>query len=103
MNNEKTSTNNPLNAVHTGRMTASQWLIVLICLGLLALDGYDVLSISFAAPGMTEEWGLSKAALGVILPLELLGKAKSIKARRLDELCSGKYKIFISTCPDTLF
>jgi len=75
MNNETTSTNNPLNAVHTGRMTASQWLIVLICLGLLALDGYDVLSISFAAPGMTEEWGLSKAALGVILPLELLGMA----------------------------
>jgi len=34
-----------------------------------------ILSISFAAPGMTEEWGLSKAALGVILPLELLGIA----------------------------
>jgi len=65
----------PLESVKSGKMHRSQWFIVLICLGLLALDGYDVLSISFAAPGMTEEWGLSKAALGVILPLELLGMA----------------------------
>ena len=65
----------PLAPIDHGKMGAGQWLIVIICLGLLALDGYDVLSISFAAPGMTEEWGLSKKALGVILPLELLGMA----------------------------
>jgi MFS family permease len=52
-----------------------QWGIVVICIGVLALDGYDVLSIAFAAPGLAEEWGLSKAALGIILPLELVGMA----------------------------
>jgi len=67
--------NDPNRLLDTAPMKSRQWLIVVICLGLMALDGYDVLSISFAAPGMTEEWGLSKAALGVILPLELLGIA----------------------------
>ena len=46
-----------------------------ICIGILALDGYDVLSIAFAAPGITAEWGLSKATLGLVLSLELIGMA----------------------------
>jgi predicted MFS family arabinose efflux permease len=75
MSNTQNNICGPLDSINNGAMKSGQWLIVAICLGLLALDGYDVLSISFAAPGMTEEWGLSKAALGVILPLELLGMA----------------------------
>ena len=66
---------NPLEQLKTERMGIGQWFIVFICVGILALDGYDVLSIAFAAPGMTAEWGLSKAALGFILPLELIGMA----------------------------
>ena len=65
----------PSEILDVAPMRFRQWIIALLCLGLLALDGYDVLSISFAAPGLTEEWGLSKAALGVLLPLELLGIA----------------------------
>jgi len=56
-------------------MGVGQWVIVLICIGTLALDGYDVLSIAFAAPGITQEWGLSKAVLGIVLSLELAGMA----------------------------
>ena len=47
-------------------MKIGQWYVVAICIGILALDGYDVLSIAFAAPGITAEWGLSKAALGIV-------------------------------------
>ena len=75
MNSEGNTLRGPLHSIESNKMNSGQWIIVAICLGLLALDGYDVLAISFAAPGMTEEWGLSKAALGVILPLELLGMA----------------------------
>lgn len=67
--------NCPIKTLQDQPMAKSQWLIVAICIGILAMDGYDVLSIAFAAPGMTAEWNLSKAALGVILPLELLGMA----------------------------
>ena len=56
-------------------MGKGQWAVVAICIGILALDGYDVLSIAFAAPGITQEWDISKATLGVVLSLELMGMA----------------------------
>ena len=56
-------------------MKTGQWCVVVICIGIMALDGYDVLSIAFAAPGISVEWGLSKATLGIILSLELVGMA----------------------------
>jgi len=66
---------NPSELLDRAPMQSRQWLIVLLCIGLMALDGYDVLAISFALPGMTAEWGLSNALKGIILPLELLGMA----------------------------
>ncbi|RIV83027.1 MFS transporter [Aurantiacibacter xanthus] len=38
-----------------------------------ALDGFDVLSSAFAAPGISAEWGIERAALGVVLSAELVG------------------------------
>jgi len=38
-----------------------------------ALDGFDVLSSAFAAPGITKEWGILRSALGVMLSAELVG------------------------------
>jgi len=40
-----------------------------------ALDGFDVLSISFASPGIASEWGIDRAALGIVLSMELFGMA----------------------------
>ena len=40
-----------------------------------ALDGFDVLSISFASPGIATEWGIDRAALGIVLSMELFGMA----------------------------
>ncbi|WNC67020.1 MFS transporter [Thalassotalea nanhaiensis] len=64
-----------LERIQQEPMKIGQWYVVAICIGILALDGYDVLAIAFAAPGMTAEWGLSKAVLGIILPMELVGMA----------------------------
>ena len=46
-----------------------------LCVALNALDGFDVLSISFASPGIAQEWHVGKAALGVVLAMELAGMA----------------------------
>lgn len=54
-------------------MTRLQIAAVAICIMLNALDGFDVLAISFSAPGITSEWGISRAALGVVLAMELVG------------------------------
>ena len=45
-------------------------IAVLFCLN--ALDGFDALAISFAAPGITHEWGTPPQALGVVISLGLL-------------------------------
>ena len=66
---------NALERLKSDPMSVGQWVIVAICIGALALDGYDILSIAFAAPGITQEWGLSKSVLGVVLSIELAGMA----------------------------
>jgi benzoate transport len=54
-------------------MKPLQVTAVAICIILNALDGFDVLAISFSAPGIAAEWGISRAELGVVLAIELLG------------------------------
>lgn len=59
---------------HTA-MNGFQIAAVAICILLNALDGFDVLAISFAAPGIASEWGINRAQLGVVLAMELVGMA----------------------------
>jgi benzoate transport len=54
-------------------MRMPQVVVVAITTALLALDGFDVLSISFASPGIASEWGIDRAALGFVLSMELIG------------------------------
>lgn len=65
----------PKAIVDDGAMKVAQWLAVLATVGLNALDGFDVLSISFASPGIAKDWGIDKATLGWVLSTELLGMA----------------------------
>jgi MFS family permease len=48
---------------------------VAITVALSALDGYDVLSATFAAPAITAAWGVGKGALGIVLASGLAGMA----------------------------
>ena len=54
-------------------MTMAQYVVVAITVLLNAMDGFDVLSIAFASPGIAREWGVTRAALGVVLSMELIG------------------------------
>ncbi|WP_439646572.1 MFS transporter [Sphingomonas soli] len=56
-------------------MSRFQWGVVAVMVGLNALDGFDVLSISFASPGIAKAWGIDRAALGLVLSMELIGMA----------------------------
>jgi benzoate transport len=56
-------------------MSRLQVAVVAITIALNALDGFDVLSISFASPGIADEWGIDRAALGIVLSMELIGMA----------------------------
>jgi benzoate transport len=56
-------------------MRRLQIWVVAITTGLSALDGFDVLAISFASPGIAREWQIDRAALGIVLSMELFGMA----------------------------
>jgi len=63
----------PKSIIDHGAMSVSQWLAVVVTVGLNALDGFDVLSISFASPGIATDWGVDRATLGWVLSMELVG------------------------------
>lgn len=56
-------------------MSRAQIIVIAVTFFLNALDGFDVLSISFASPGIAEEWGMDRAGLGIVLSMELFGMA----------------------------
>jgi benzoate transport len=59
-----------LNQSPMGRL---QIFIIALTLGLNAMDGIDVLSISLAAPSLAKLWGLSEFLVGVTTIMELVG------------------------------
>ena len=66
-------TNDPREIIRSTPMSAAQWIAVVLMIALNALDGFDVLSSAFAAPGIAKEWGIARDALGVVLAMELVG------------------------------
>jgi len=64
---------NPISVINDTPMGARQWIVIILMVLLNALDGFDVLSSAFAAPGITAEWGIERAELGIVLSAELVG------------------------------
>ncbi|MXP25601.1 MFS transporter [Altererythrobacter indicus] len=67
--------NDPREILNHEPMRWLQIVAVTLCVLLNALDGFDVLAISFASPGIAAEWGIDRAALGLVLSMELIGMA----------------------------
>jgi benzoate transport len=65
----------PLKIIDASAMSRVQIAAVFSMIALNALDGFDVLAISFASPGIAAEWGIDRAALGIVLAMELFGMA----------------------------
>jgi len=63
----------PADTIATSPMTRFQIMVIMILIFLNGLDGFDVLAISFAAPGIAEEWGIDRSMLGFVLAMELIG------------------------------
>lgn len=56
-------------------MHRAQVLVVGLCVLLNALDGFDVLAVTFAAPGIAADWAISRTALGAVISAGLAGMA----------------------------
>ncbi len=66
-------TADPREVIAKSPMSAIQVAVIAITIGLNALDGFDVLAISFASPGIARDWHIDRAALGMVLSMELAG------------------------------
>ena len=56
-------------------MSRFQVLAVAVCLTINMLDGYDVLVMSFAAPFVASDWGVSDTITGLLLSASPIGMA----------------------------
>ena len=68
--------NDPRSLLATSAMSQLQIIVCTVTVFLNALDGFDLLAISFATPGIMKEFGLKASTeLGVVLAADLLGMA----------------------------
>ena len=65
--------NDPREMVDRGPMSPLQIAVVAITVLMNGIDGFDVLSISFAAPGIAKEWNVPLGDLGIVMSMELIG------------------------------
>jgi len=65
----------PREIIDKSGMTTAQVAVVVITVLLNAMDGFDILSIAFASPGIRAEWNLGPTGLGTVLSMELIGMA----------------------------
>ena len=64
---------NPREEMDNKTMNRFQWFVVLICVLLYLIDGFDVLVMAFTATSVSAEWSLSGAELGALLSCGLIG------------------------------
>jgi len=63
----------PRQIIDLSPMTVAQITVVVITVLLNAMDGFDILSIAFASPGIMADWHITRAQLGIVLSAELIG------------------------------
>jgi benzoate transport len=63
----------PREVINQSKMSVFQMAVIAVTVALNSLDGFDILSIGIASPGIAKEWGLDKSTQGLILMMELIG------------------------------
>ncbi len=65
----------PRDHIKHGHMNSFRISLVMFCVVLAALDGFDVLVMAFVAPTLSASWGLSGSALGALFSAGMIGTA----------------------------
>ena len=89
----------PRTVMNDSPMSLTQIIAVAITIGLNALDGFDILSIAFASPGIVADWGIQPGAIGIVLSMELLGMGVgAITLGGLADKIGRRHSILICLC-----
>jgi AAHS family 4-hydroxybenzoate transporter-like MFS transporter len=62
-----------LRILDESKLRAFQISVMIICFGIVALDGFDTQSIAFVAPALRDSWNISPALFGPLFGAGLLG------------------------------
>lgn len=97
-----------IGEINNNQMSRYQWFVIIICLCLNIIDGFDVMVMAFTAPSVSAEWALSGAQTGLLLSAGLFGMAAGsiflapyadrIGRRRLILWCLGIASISMLVC-----
>lgn len=63
----------PRSIMANSPMRLPQIVAIAVCFLLNALDGFDVLAVTFAAPGIAKDWAIGPGAIGIIVSTGLVG------------------------------
>lgn len=66
---------NPLDAIAQSPMRWPQYVVLVLCCLINITDGFDIISLAYAAPVLTREWGTPAAVLGVVFSAAATGLA----------------------------
>lgn len=61
--------------IRSGKVSTLQVIVIAACVVMNAIDGVDVLSISYTAPVISQAWGISATELGIVFSAGLIGMA----------------------------
>lgn len=64
-----------LTEINQNNMSHYQWFVIVVCVCLNIIDGFDVMVMAFTAPSVSAEWSLSGAQIGLLLSAGLFGMA----------------------------
>ncbi|WP_343594637.1 MFS transporter [Acinetobacter sp.] len=64
-----------LDEINQHKMSRYQWFVIVVCVCLNIIDGFDVMVMAFTAPSVSAEWSLSGAQIGLLLSAGLFGMA----------------------------
>jgi benzoate transport len=93
----------PRQVLHDAPMSFAQCIGVFLMLVLFALNGFDTLSASFAAPGIKVAWHVTHATLGLIIAMNLIGMtAGSIFLAPMGDRIGRRNTILISLAAASL-
>ncbi|MBT2135390.1 MFS transporter [Croceibacterium sp. LX-88] len=69
------ATTDPRTVMRERAMNLQQYGVIGLCVLINMIDGYDILALAQAGSALKREWGLSDAALGTLLSMNLVGMA----------------------------
>jgi len=61
--------------IDSQRFSAYQWLILILCFMIVAVDGFDTAAMGYVAPALVQDWGIEKSSLGPVMSAALFGLA----------------------------